>query len=114
MKKRNGSTRAWRKLRHKVLSEYGQTCYYCGTYPANHVDHKSPVSTGGLDTLDNLVAACAACNLRKSNRTEQEFRNKMKKKNRNRFFESPRTPPTPSLSFSPEELGSPFELPGKE
>lgn len=39
-------------------------CLYCGA-PAEHVDHFIPLSRGGTHDLDNLVAACKACNLSK-------------------------------------------------
>lgn len=39
-------------------------CLYCGD-PAEHVDHFIPLARGGTHTLDNLVPACAACNLSK-------------------------------------------------
>lgn len=52
-----GSTDRWRKIRAKVLFRDQDTCYYCGQY-ASTVDHLIPRSKGGLDTMDNLVAAC--------------------------------------------------------
>jgi 5-methylcytosine-specific restriction endonuclease McrA len=39
-------------------------CLYCGA-PAEHVDHFIPLARGGRHVLDNLVAACKACNLSK-------------------------------------------------
>ena len=44
-------------------------CFYCGgaiTKANAHVDHVVPWSFSHDDGLDNLVAACAACNLNKS------------------------------------------------
>lgn len=35
------------------------------------LDHIVPISLGGLDTLDNLALSCRACNLWKSNATEE-------------------------------------------
>lgn len=50
-------------------------CLYCG----NHCnrgeltrDHVLPVSKGGRDEWENVVSACLACNLKKSNRTPQQ------------------------------------------
>ena len=67
---RNGSTRAWRTLRAKVLERDGHRCQLrldgC-TMRATTVDHDFPVSAGGSDHMDNLVAACAPCNLKKAN-----------------------------------------------
>lgn len=40
-------------------------CVYCGG-PCEHIDHIDPVDRGGALTVDNLTAACARCNIRKS------------------------------------------------
>lgn len=40
-------------------------CGYCGVMPAMGVDHVIPMSRGGPNALDNLVAACWPCNSRK-------------------------------------------------
>ncbi len=61
---RNGSTRAWRNLRAAVLLRDKATCAYCDQ-PGTHIDHVVPVSQGGPTHPDNLVAACARCNLEK-------------------------------------------------
>lgn len=60
-----------RSTRFAVLVRDAYTCQYCGRRAPEvelHVDHRKPVSQGGSDTLDNLVAACVDCNLGKSNR----------------------------------------------
>lgn len=44
------------------------TCQYCGAREELTFDHVVPRSRGGLTTWDNVVAACAPCNLRKGNR----------------------------------------------
>lgn len=41
------------------------TCQYCGTHEDLTFDHVIPRSKGGQTTWDNVVAACAPCNLRK-------------------------------------------------
>lgn len=61
-KPRRGSTRAWRKVRAKVLERDGYICNYCGDVEANEVDHVIPVDEGGNDDETNLVAACGFCN----------------------------------------------------
>jgi 5-methylcytosine-specific restriction endonuclease McrA len=66
--KRNGSTRAWRKVRERVLARDGHVCYLCGQH-ATHVDHVVARSKGGSDDEDNLAATCQACNLSKGNKT---------------------------------------------
>lgn len=42
-------------------------CFYCGD-PAEHADHFEPLAHGGKHCHDNLVPACAPCNLAKSDR----------------------------------------------
>ena len=61
----NTRTPEW--LRTLVLSRDGWTCHYCKG-PAGQVDHVLPRAQGGMDTADNLVAACRACNRRKGAR----------------------------------------------
>ena len=50
------------------------TCQYCGAHSDLTFDHVTPRSKGGLTTWDNVVAACSACNLRKSDRMPSEAR----------------------------------------
>ncbi|MBI1648609.1 MULTISPECIES: HNH endonuclease [Hyphomicrobium] len=42
------------------------SCQYCGSRDDLTFDHLIPRSRGGLTRWDNVVAACAPCNLRKS------------------------------------------------
>ena len=49
-------------------------CQYCGTREDLTFDHVIPRSKGGRTTWENVVAACAPCNLRKANRLPQEIR----------------------------------------
>ena len=72
--------RPWRLLApdayasHRVILERdGRRCAYCGSR-ASTVDHVLPRCRGGLDTFDNLVAACSPCNSRKADRTPAEAR----------------------------------------
>ena len=61
-----------------------KTCYLCGiaidTTPhflaptSRTVDHITPISRGGKHDLDNLAFACRKCNLRKGNKTPEEYR----------------------------------------
>lgn len=57
------------RTRFRVLKRDRFKCHYCGS-PARkcqlHIDHVLPVSRGGTDDERNLVAACIACNLGKS------------------------------------------------
>jgi 5-methylcytosine-specific restriction endonuclease McrA len=118
-KKRNGSTYRWRKTRERILLRDEFRCGYCGA-TANQVDHVTSLEHGGNDEDSNLIAACATCNLRKGTANAREFKMKLnlerelKSKSKSDFFERPQTPPTPSLSFSPKEIRSPFEPPNFE
>ncbi len=51
-------------------------CYYCKTpldLATYHVDHKMPLSRGGLHAAANLACTCPTCNLRKGILTDVEF-----------------------------------------
>ena len=50
-------------------------CFYCGEeYGGNfHREHRIPLSRGGFHAPDNVVLSCATCNLRKGNKTEEEY-----------------------------------------
>jgi len=95
---RNGSTRAWRELRLKILARDANTCGYCGA-EAKHVDHIIPVAHGGTDSPDNLTAACARCNQLKSDKSVSVFSESG----------TPITPPfrslSPMLRFDPPSKG---------
>ena len=49
-------------------------CQYCGSKDDLTFDHVLPRSKGGRTTWENVVAACAPCNLRKSNRLPSEIK----------------------------------------
>ncbi len=49
-------------------------CQYCGSKDDLTFDHVVPRSKGGRTTWENVVAACAPCNLRKGNRLPREIR----------------------------------------
>jgi hypothetical protein len=51
----------------------GALCWYCGAFDPSQVDHVMPFARGGSDNADNLVAACARCNLDKSDMTLDEW-----------------------------------------
>ena len=69
MNKPYRATSHWKKIRIKVLQRDAYTCAYCGDV-ANEVDHVYPKVKGGEDTLDNLVAACRTCNIKKKDKTD--------------------------------------------
>lgn len=56
-----------KRTRYEVLRRDDFTCRYCRSKDGElHVDHVTPVSLGGSDHPDNLVAACKDCNLGKA------------------------------------------------
>jgi hypothetical protein len=58
-----------KRLRYEVLRRDNHSCRYCGATAPDvklTVDHVTPVTLGGTDQPDNLVAACADCNSGKS------------------------------------------------
>ena len=48
-------------------------CQYCGSREDLTFDHLLPRSRGGRTTWDNVVTACAGCNLTKSNKLAREI-----------------------------------------
>lgn len=54
-----------KRVRFEVLRRDNHTCQYCGAKAPDvvlHIDHVMPVSLGGDDKPNNLLAACAGCN----------------------------------------------------
>ena len=47
-------------------------CQYCGSQADLTFDHIQPRSRGGRTSWENIVTACAPCNLRKGGRTPKE------------------------------------------
>ena len=62
------NTGAFKKQRLRVLRRDGGLCVYCGA-DADCVDHVVPMVRGGGDEMENLVASCTPCNLRKGARS---------------------------------------------
>ncbi|MDO1560095.1 HNH endonuclease [Brevundimonas sp. 2R-24] len=58
--------------RFNVFLRDGFACQYCGARGELTFDHVVPRSRGGRTTWENIVAACAPCNLRKGGRTPRE------------------------------------------
>ncbi len=51
-------------------------CYYCSESLIEleyHLEHKAPLSKGGLHADSNLCLSCPQCNFRKGCKTEKEF-----------------------------------------
>lgn len=65
------------RRRREVFERCGGRCHYCSS-PLElagvwHIEHQMPQALGGTGDAGNLVAACAPCNLAKSDRTAIEF-----------------------------------------
>lgn len=60
--------------RFNVFLRDGFACVYCSSPHDLTFDHVSPRSKGGRTTWQNIVTACAPCNLRKGGRTMREAR----------------------------------------
>ncbi len=60
----------------RLLSRFRNACAYCGgsLTAGMHLDHVWPVSRGGVTGISNIVPACVACNLSKSNKSVMEWR----------------------------------------
>ena len=61
----------WAKLRQSIFKRDHHICRYCGA-KAEHVDHVIPCVQHGSNDPENLVAACAPCNLSKGGRTPEQ------------------------------------------
>ena len=63
-----------RKISRRALfARDGWRCVYCGSTAGRlTLDHVVPRSRGGESVWENVVTACAPCNLRKGNRTLEE------------------------------------------
>lgn len=57
------------------LKRQKNRCYYCGGKLVDkyHVDHIVPLSRGGSDDPENLVATCPRCNLSKGDKLPSEW-----------------------------------------
>lgn len=64
-----------KRVRFEVLRRDNHACRYCGQAAPDvklHVDHVIPTTLGGADTPENLVTACAPCNLGKASTSPDE------------------------------------------
>lgn len=69
------SAGAWSEL----VERYEGCCAYCGVSAPLHADHRTPLSRGGPNVIENILPACRVCNLRKGRMTEEEFRTRLAK-----------------------------------
>jgi 5-methylcytosine-specific restriction endonuclease McrA len=63
---------ARRITRRALFARDGFRCQYCGDASRLTVDHVVPRSRGGTSMWENMVTACAPCNLKKGDRTPRE------------------------------------------
>ena len=78
--------------RKNILARDGYKCQYCGIKSkALTVDHVIPKFKNGLDSWENLVAACKNCNQIKGEKTPEEAKmpllKKPKRPNRIHYFQ---------------------------
>jgi CRISPR/Cas system Type II protein with McrA/HNH and RuvC-like nuclease domain len=66
--------------RHRIYKRDNYQCIYCGSRKDLTLDHVIPKSRGGPNDWMNLVTSCSKCNLKKSDKTPEEARMKMKHK----------------------------------
>jgi len=70
-----GYGRSWQELRRQVLERDGYRCMIAGcTEPAAAVDHITPKSAGGADTLENTRAICVHHHATKTGRERHALR----------------------------------------
>ena len=62
------------EVKEYLLDKWVRKCAYCGkTNVPLEVEHIVPKSRGGTDRVSNLTIACRTCNLKKGNKTAEEF-----------------------------------------
>ncbi|MHB1708019.1 MAG: RNA-guided endonuclease IscB [Thermoplasmataceae archaeon] len=62
------------EIREYLLEKFHRTCVYCNrTDVPLEIEHLTPRSKDGPDTVDNLAIACHDCNQKKGNFTAEEF-----------------------------------------
>ena len=57
----------------QIYEKDGHKCHYCGNPEHLTIDHRLPISRGGSDDDDNLVACCKSCNSSKGTKSYDEF-----------------------------------------
>lgn len=76
-------------VRELLLRKQKNKCFYCGVDLVRYysgakndfnTDHLTPITRGGDNSLENLVACCRACNQRKRSKTLKEYINYLKEK----------------------------------
>jgi 5-methylcytosine-specific restriction endonuclease McrA len=57
-----------------LVARYDGRCAYRGEVAPLQVDHRTPLTRGGANSIDNILPACRKCNTEKGQLTEEEFR----------------------------------------
>jgi 5-methylcytosine-specific restriction endonuclease McrA len=57
-----------------LVEQHGGRCAYRGEPGPLEPDHRTPLSRGGSNYIDNILPACRRCNAEKHQMTEEEFR----------------------------------------
>ncbi len=80
-KKHNVSSRLSHKDIIKLMENNPMACNYCNCDLSDRedngmwqIDHVVPMSSGGPNTLDNIVICCKVCNRKKNNQPVEKFR----------------------------------------
>ena len=60
-------------VKKNVFARDGNVCAICGSNEKLCIDHIFPVSRGGFTKMENLQVLCEKCNLKKRNKTMEEF-----------------------------------------
>ena len=62
------------EVREYLLEKFGRKCVYCGkTDIPMEIEHITPKSRGGSNRISNLAISCRSCNVKKGNKTAEEF-----------------------------------------
>jgi 5-methylcytosine-specific restriction endonuclease McrA len=62
------------EVREYLLDKWGRTCAYCGRKNVPlEVEHIVPKSRGGTNRVSNLTISCRKCDLKKGDKTAEEF-----------------------------------------
>lgn len=67
--------RSWTDAEWRALAiQYERRCGYCDKEAELVPDHRTALSRGGPNIIENIIPACADCNARKGAKDELEFR----------------------------------------
>ena len=74
------------EVREYLLEKFNRQCFYCemSGIPLE-IEHCTPKSRGGTNSVSNLTIACRQCNQEKDNQTPEEWLLKINKKSSNRY-----------------------------